>query len=114
MAKKDKSLETLPYSETSLVLGVCSVSFGSGLACLFLIFPILIFPLIPFLAIGLGIPGIIYANKGDLALKNESDKYKKSSINSNKAGKICSIIGISLGSLQLFLVILFIFLGLIS
>lgn len=54
-----------------------------------------------------GIIALVLANKGMAAYKANTSAYTLSSFNNLKGGKICAIIGVSLGSLYLIFVIVY-------
>jgi uncharacterized membrane protein SpoIIM required for sporulation len=54
-----------------------------------------------------GIIALVLANKGMMAYKANTSAYTLSSFNNLKGGKICAIIGLSLGSLYLIFVIIY-------
>ena len=58
-------------------------------------------------ALTCGIIGIVLANKGKALYDANPSAYTLSSFNNLKGGKICSIIGLSLGALYLIFVIVY-------
>ena len=64
------------------------------------------------LGIILGIIGLVLSSTPMKQIRETPDLYTESSIKNLKAGRICSIIGVSLGGTFLLLLIMLIFLGL--
>lgn len=58
-------------------------------------------------ALTCGIIGIVLGNKAIALYKNNPSAYTLSSYNNTKAGRICAIIGISLGALYLVIVVIY-------
>jgi hypothetical protein len=84
----------LPNSTAVLVLGILSL-----VLCVFY----------GIMGVILGTIGLVLANK-DLTLhRNMPERYTVASYNNLKAGRICSIIGLSLGALFLVFAIIFVF-----
>ncbi|MBS3807303.1 MAG: hypothetical protein KGY60_07350 [Bacteroidales bacterium] len=90
--------QMLPNSTAVLVLGIVSIV---GVLCTQGI-----------LGIVLGIIGLVLASSPMKELSQNPNLYTESSIKNLKAGRICSIIGVSLGGAFLLLVFLLIILGL--
>jgi uncharacterized membrane protein len=88
----------LPNSTAVLVLGIVSIV---GVLCTQGI-----------LGIILGIIGLVLASNPMKLAKQNPDLYTESSIKNLKAGRICSIIGVSLGGAFLLIVFMLILLGL--
>jgi len=84
--------QMLPNSTAVLVLGIVSIV---GVLCTQGI-----------LGIILGIIGLVLASSPMKELKINPDRYTESSIKNLKAGRICSIIGVSLGGAFLLVVFL--------
>ncbi len=82
---------TLPNATTVLVLGIISIvsSFCYGLGLI------------------LGIIALVMANKDRKLIAENPEGYSTSSISSLKAGRICSIIGISISALFLIIIVLY-------
>jgi len=83
--------QNLPNATTALVLGIVSIV-GSlcygiiGLIC--------------------GIIGLVIANKDRKLYQSAPDLYSSSSLSTSNAGRICSIVGISLSLLLIILIII--------
>ncbi len=88
----------LPNSTAILVLGIVSIV---GVLCTQ-----------GLLGIILGIIGLVLSGTPMRMYKENPDAYTEASIKNLKAGRICSIIGVSLGGALLLLVMLLIILGL--
>jgi len=88
--------QMLPNSTAVLVLGIVSIV---GVLCTQGI-----------LGIILGIIGLVLASAPMKELKLDPDRYTESSIKNLKAGRICSIIGVSLGGAFLLVVFLIVML----
>ncbi len=88
----------LPNSTAVLVLGIVSIV---GVLCTQGI-----------LGIILGIIGLVLASYPMKLAKQNPDLYTESSIKNLKAGRICSIIGVSLGGAFLLIIFMLILLGL--
>ncbi len=82
---------TLPNATAVLVLGIISIvscfCYGLGLI--------------------LGIIALVLANKDLKLIAQDPDGYSTSSISNLKAGRICSIIGISFSALFLIIIVLY-------
>jgi hypothetical protein len=83
--------QVTPNSTAVLVLGILSIVFCwcYGL-----------------LAVILGIVALVLASQGDKAYKVNPQFYTTSSYSNLKAGRVCAIIGLSLGALMIIFVIL--------
>tara|TARA_Y100000589_G_scaffold102378_1_gene96494 strand:+ start:3963 stop:4301 length:339 start_codon:yes stop_codon:yes gene_type:complete len=83
--------EITPYSTAVLVLGIISVPscFCYGI-----------------IGITTGIIALVLSKKGIEIYQNNPSKYKKSSYNNLKAGRICAIVGMSLSLVYILFVIL--------
>ena len=90
--------QMLPNSTAILVLGIVSIV---GVLCTQ-----------GLLGIILGIIGLVLSGAPMRMYKENPDAYTEASIKNLKAGRICSIIGVSLGGALLLMVMLLIFLGL--
>ena len=90
--------QMLPNSTAVLVLGIVSIV---GVICTQGI-----------LGIVLGIIGLVLSGTSMKMYKDHPELYTESSVKNLKAGKICSIIGVSLGGALMLMVILLILLGL--
>ena len=88
--------QMLPNSTAVLVLGIVSIV---GVLCTQGI-----------LGIILGIIGLVLASAPMKELKLNPDRYTESSVKNLKAGRICSIIGVSLGGAFLLVVFLIVML----
>lgn len=78
----------LPNAGGILTLGILSIVFSLFIA---------------FIGLILGIIGISMANKATNAYNRKMDDYTESSYKQMKAGKICSIVGVSLSGLAMIL-----------
>lgn len=85
-------LQPLPNSSAVLVLGIVSI--------------VAVFCTYGILGIALGIIGLVLANSPMRMYNENPEKYTEASYNNLKAGRICSIIGLSLGGLFILLAIL--------
>lgn len=83
----------LPNSTAVLVLGIISIALCW---CYGIV------------ALTCGIIAIVLGNKAMALYKNNPSAYTLSSFNNTKGGKICAIIGISLGALYLIFIIIYI------
>lgn len=90
--------QMLPNSTAVLVLGIVSIA---GVLCTEGI-----------LGIILGIIGLVLSSTPMKQIRENPNRYTENSIKNLKAGRICSIIGVSLGGAFLLLLIMLIFLGL--
>lgn len=90
--------QIIPNSTAILVLGIVSIV---GVLCTQ-----------GLLGIILGIIGLVLSGTPMRMYKENPDAYTEASIKNLKAGRICSIIGVSLGGALLLLVMLLIILGL--
>lgn len=89
---KEAVIQPLPNSTAVLVLGIVSI--------------VAVFCTYGILGVALGIIGLVLAGN-PIKLYNENpEKYTEASYKNVKAGRICSIIGVSLGGLFLLLGIL--------
>ena len=82
--------QAVPNSVGALVLGILSIVFCWCYGIL---------------AIILGIIGIVLANQGEKAYNENPGAYTLASYKNLKAGKVCAIIGLSLGALMIILVV---------
>ena len=82
--------QPVPNSVGALVLGILSIVFCWCYGIL---------------AIILGIIGIVLANQGEKAYNENPGVYSLASYKNLKAGKVCAIIGLSLGALMIILVV---------
>lgn len=90
--------QILPNSTAVLVLGIISIV---GVLCTQGI-----------LGIVLGIIGLVLAGAPMKMYKDHPELYTESSVKNLKAGRICSIIGVSLGGALLLVVIMLVIMGL--
>jgi hypothetical protein len=90
--------QMLPNSTAVLVLGIVSIV---GVLCTQGI-----------LGVILGIIGLVLASTPMRLMKENPERYTESSMKNLKAGRICSIIGVSLGGAFLLLAFLLLLLGL--
>ena len=85
-------IQPLPNSTAVLVLGIVSI--------------VAVFCTYGILGIAMGIIGLVLANSPMKMYNENPEKYTEASYNNLKAGRICSIIGLSLGGLFILLGIL--------
>ena len=85
-------IQPLPYSTAVLVLGIVSI--------------VAVFCTYGILGIALGIIGLVLAGNPMRLYDEHPEKYTEASYKNLKAGRICSIIGLSLGGLFILLGIL--------
>ena len=86
--------QSLPNATASLVLGIVSIVTGCVLAGV----------------IGLitGIIGLVLSGKDKKAYAENPEQYTESSYKQSKAGRVCSIIGLILGSLAFIITIIYV------
>ncbi|HTL81368.1 MAG TPA: CCC motif membrane protein [Bacteroidia bacterium] len=81
---------TLPNAQAILVLGICSVVFSFCYG---------------FLGVILGVIALVLGNKANEQYLQNPGMYTEASYSNVKAGRICGIVGLSLGALILIIVI---------
>ncbi|MBK6983916.1 MAG: hypothetical protein IPH32_03755 [Bacteroidetes bacterium] len=96
------TLKNLPNSTGAMVLGIISIFF-SMIWCYWIG---------SIISLTCGIIGLVLAKSGQKLLEANENQYTLSSSNNNNAGKIMSIIGICLASIELLvLIIVLLFFG---
>jgi len=92
MENQGMNNQQLPNSTTVLVLGILSIVFCFCYGVL---------------GIAFGIIALVLANKDNKLYQVSSSSYTESSYKNMKAGKVCAIVGLSLSSLYIIMVVIY-------